>query len=495
MSKRVGIWIRVSTEDQKRGDSPEHHEERAKMYAKSREWEVVEVYHLEAVSGKSVMHHHETKRMLYDIERGHIDGLIFSKLARLARNTKELLDFADIFEKKKASLISLQEAIDTSTPAGRLFYTIISAMAQWEREEIADRVSASVAVRAKMGKLLGGPPPYGYAFENKELVINKTEAPIRKLMFELYFEHKRKSTVAKIINERGYRTRRGTKFSDVSITRNLKDPIAKGMRRMNYSLPITKENPSGLKPKEEWVFHPAPAIVSEELWENVNTIIEEQEKKSNQPLNKKLNLFTGYIHCNNGHQMFVQSRTHKYSCKQCKIRITKDDLENVFRSRLTQFVLSEEEISNYLSSSTQFEEHKKSELEITKNNISEIESKMDKVLDLHLQGQIPTNGFKKHYEPLHEQLEQLQVSIPLLDKEIKDMSMAKKSMGKIVTKSKDLYENWNSLSHLEKRDIIEAITNTIIFDGQNLTFKLKQIAPSTILESNINGQQNHSFFD
>ena len=97
MSKRVGIWIRVSTEDQAQSDSPEHHEHRARSYSDVKGWKVIEVYHLEAVSGKSVMPHKEAKRMISDVEKGHITGLIFSKLARLARNTKELLEFADIF--------------------------------------------------------------------------------------------------------------------------------------------------------------------------------------------------------------------------------------------------------------------------------------------------------------------------------------------------------------------------------------------------------------
>src|ERR1035437_9311638 len=92
-SKSVGIWIRVSTEDQARGESPEHHEKRARDYAALKNWHVREVYHLEAVSGKSVMGQPETKRMLADIASGHIPGLVFSKLARLARNTRELLEF------------------------------------------------------------------------------------------------------------------------------------------------------------------------------------------------------------------------------------------------------------------------------------------------------------------------------------------------------------------------------------------------------------------
>jgi len=71
-TKPVGIWIRVSTEDQARGESPEHHEKRARDYAELKAWRVREVYHLEAVSGKSVMGQPETQRMLADIASGHI---------------------------------------------------------------------------------------------------------------------------------------------------------------------------------------------------------------------------------------------------------------------------------------------------------------------------------------------------------------------------------------------------------------------------------------
>src|SRR6266481_8974038 len=95
--KPVGIWIRVSTEDQAQGDSPEHHEERARSYAKSRGWQVREVYDLAGQSGKAVMQHPEAKRMMKDVERGHITGLVFSKLARLSRNRRELEDFSDFF--------------------------------------------------------------------------------------------------------------------------------------------------------------------------------------------------------------------------------------------------------------------------------------------------------------------------------------------------------------------------------------------------------------
>jgi site-specific DNA recombinase len=76
-AKRAGIWIRVSTEDQVRGESPETHERRARLYAEAKGWQVVETYRLDAVSGKTVKEHPEAKRMLRDIADSHITGLIF----------------------------------------------------------------------------------------------------------------------------------------------------------------------------------------------------------------------------------------------------------------------------------------------------------------------------------------------------------------------------------------------------------------------------------
>lgn len=88
MSREAGVSIRVSTEDRPKGESPTHHEARARSYAELKGWRVVENYDPSGVSGKSVLGHFEAKKMRADIASGRIKALIFTKLARFARNTQ-----------------------------------------------------------------------------------------------------------------------------------------------------------------------------------------------------------------------------------------------------------------------------------------------------------------------------------------------------------------------------------------------------------------------
>src|ERR1035441_6263422 len=263
--KSVGIWIRVSTEDQARGESPEHHEERARLYAKSRNWQVKEVYNLAGQSGKAVMQHPEARRMMKDIERGHVTGLVFSKLARLSRNRRELEDFSDFFNKHNADLVSLSEAIDTSTAGGRMFFHLLGVFAQWEREEITERVNASVLTRAKLGKSINGTSPFGYQWKDRKLIIKPEDASVRRKAYDLFLTHRRKGKVAKLLNRAGYRTRGCVIWHDSQLYRLLTDPSAKGIYYFNRMRQLEKSWQTVPKPENEWGKVECEPIISEVL--------------------------------------------------------------------------------------------------------------------------------------------------------------------------------------------------------------------------------------
>lgn len=482
MSKKVGIWIRVSTDDQARGDSPKHHEERAKYYAKAKDWEIAETYHLEGVSGKAVMDHPETIRMLDDIASGKISGLIFSKLARLARHTKQLLDFAEIFKQHNADLISLQENIDTSSPAGRLFYTLIAAMAQWEREEIAERVAASVPIRASLGKPLGGAAPYGYMWKNQELYINEEEAPVRKLMFELFIEHKRKKTVARILNESGYRTRNGSKFSDTTVGRLLADPIAKGLRRANYTRSSGEGKHWNLKSEDDWVFSPAPRIVSDETWDACNAILENQQK-NRRATKKSIHLFSGLMYCHCGEKMYVLSNSPKYTCQKCRNKILATDMEEIYQSQLQEFLISDHLIAEHLQKFNKAIVDKTKLLSKLQKEYSTLRSNLNELIDLHHKGELPTDGFRNHYQPIFDQYQQIERQIPEIQGEIDFMKEQQLSSDQVIQDAKDLYGRWSTFNREEKRSIIESITDRITIGEKDINILLIQIAPTSLPNS------------
>jgi len=487
-SKPVGIWIRVSTEDQARGESPEHHEKRARYYAESKGWEIKEVYHLEAVSGKSVFGHPETQRMLGHIKSGHITGLIFSKLARLARNTKELLDFADIFRKCNADLISLQEAIDTSSPAGRLFYTMIAAMAQWEREEISDRVAASIPIRAKLGKPLGGQAAFGYQWKDKQLIPDPKEAPIRKLIYELFLEHQRKKTVARLLNESGYRTRNGSKWSDTTVGRLLRDTTAKGLRRANWTQgPPEKDKKRVIKPEDAWVYSRIEPIITEELWDKCNSILDDQEKTGKKPTKKTVQLFAGYVQCACGNRMYVPSNSPKYVCYKCRNKIGTTDLEDIFHHQLKDFFFSTTEITNYLNQADQVIKEKEELLKTVRDEKKKTEQDMDKMYRAYTSGEISIEGFGRFYKPLEERLKQIDSQIPEIQGEIDFLKIQYLSSDQIFNEAKDLYSRWPQLTSEEKRKIIENITEKIVIGNEDVAIHLTYLPSSSELMAK--GQQ------
>jgi site-specific DNA recombinase len=485
--KSVGIWIRVSTEDQAKGESPEHHEKRAKLYAEAKGWNVLVVYHLEAVSGKSVMHHSETKKMLQDIQKGHITGIIFSKLARLARNTKELLDFAEIFRENNADLISLQEAIDTSTPAGRLFYTMIAGMAQWEREEIAERVAVSVPIRAKLGKPLGGQASFGYKWENKQLVINENEAPIRKLIYTLFLKHKRKKTTADELNKMGYRTRNGSPFSDTTIHRLLCDPTAKGQYRANYTKSLGDGKKWEMKPEKEWVMRSCPAIVETEVWDECEQILEIQKSRKKNQGKRPMHLLSGYVQCICGKRMYVFHDNNVFACKACKVRIASTDLDEIYHDHLKEFLLIDSDVTEYLKKTDDSIKEKERLLEVQRNERDGIRKKIDSLINMRINEEISRESFIQQHKPIEEQFTLIENELPMLEAEIDFLKIQYLSSDTAFRNAKELYNNWYVYEFERKRSVVESLTNKIQIGKEDIHIHFANLSN---FQNAVNGQRN-----
>jgi site-specific DNA recombinase len=471
--KYVGIWIEGLSEAQGQGDGPEAQEARARQYARSKGWTVRQVYHSEAKREGRLADNAEVKRLLNDVKSGRISGLIMNSLGSLARNTKELLELADNFKEHGADMIALEESIDTSTPAGQLFHTMVPVMAKWEREEISKRVKESVPERAKQGKSTGGQASFGYMWKDKKLVPNPKEAPVRRLIYELFLEHGRKKTVARILNEQGYRSRNGSKFSDTTITRLLRDPTAKGVRRANYTRSLKSEKQWELKSQENWIYSEVETIVSEELWEKCNGILDEIEKGTKKPARKGVKLFTGIAFCHCGGKMYMPSNSQKYICGKCRRKISKEDLEEIFRAQLKEIVKSSQPTAQLMSDAEGKIKEKEEQLQTLMEELSRTRKEMDKLFELLNEGEIPRKGFSRRYSPLEERLGNIEKHMPELQGELDYLRISSLSKNQLVKDSKELQTRWSNLTEEERRKIIETIIEKITIGEDEITLTLK----------------------
>ncbi len=474
----VGIWIRVSTEDQARGESPKNHEKRARLYAELKGWKVVEVYDLCGVSGKSVLEHPEAQRMLRDVSVGRIKALIFSKLARLARNVRELLEISDHFQANGADLVSIEESIDTSTPAGRLLFTVIGALAQWEREEISARVSASIPIRAMQGKPTGGQGPFGYHWVNKQLVPKPDEAVIVREIYKTFLETKRLLTTAKIINERGFRSRKGAKFGKTTIKRILTDPVYKGQKRANYTKSKGNKKSWILKPEEDWVWFNVEPIVEKKVWEEVNRIIENNSRKYPKvppSLLAAKYAFSGLVYCECGTKMYVMKyrgmKTPRYRCRKCNSKINEDVLMEKFKEGLKCMVIKPEQLQAEVESEEKIVKQKTEELETLKKELRKIKNKISRLIDLYNDDVIPKDIFREQLNDIQMRKAQIEERIPEIEAEISFHQVSEKGKDYLLTQATTLYSLWDSLEYESQTEIIKELVQSIKVTKDELIFE------------------------
>jgi DNA invertase Pin-like site-specific DNA recombinase len=152
---RTALYARVSTSD--KGQDPQMQLRELREHCQRRGWEIVGEYVDVGVSG-SKDSRPELNKLVADAHRRKLDAILVWKLDRFGRSLKHLVNSLAEFESLGIAFISLKESLDLTTPAGRLMFGIISAMAEFERDLIRERVRSGIANRRAKGFRVGRKP-------------------------------------------------------------------------------------------------------------------------------------------------------------------------------------------------------------------------------------------------------------------------------------------------------------------------------------------------
>lgn len=195
--KKCVLYPRVSTEMQVDGYSLEGQKNSLKRFADREEMEIVGIYEDAGKSGKSIEGRPAFKKMLSDIKNGlEIDYILVYKLSRFGRNAADILNSLEFVQSYGINLICIEEGIDSSQTSGKLLISVLSAVAEIERENIIEQTMNGRKEKARQGGWNGGFAPYK-AYEiilenDKKEVLSYTEpkvSAIRKAGTKVEFDN------------------------------------------------------------------------------------------------------------------------------------------------------------------------------------------------------------------------------------------------------------------------------------------------------------------
>ena len=282
MKKKCYIYIRVSTAMQVDGYSLEAQKERLIKFAEFQDMEVVREYCDAGKSGKSITGRPEFQRMLQDVseERDGVAFILVFKLSRFGRNAADVLNSLQFIQDYGVNLVCVEDGIDSSKDSGKLTITVLSAVAEIERENILVQTMEGRKQKAREGKWNGGQAPFGYDLDsrNSTLVVNEEEAEIVRIIYDKFVHTDMGAdAICNYLNQRGYTKKkvRGNElnyFARGLIMKILDNPVYTG--KIAYGKNVT-EKVKGTRDEYRRVktddylladgLH--EAIVNEETWE------------------------------------------------------------------------------------------------------------------------------------------------------------------------------------------------------------------------------------
>ena len=305
---RVTFYARVSTDRYEQLNSLENQVIYFSNFIKEQEnWTFVDGYVDEGISGTSVKKREDFLRMVDDAKKKKFDLILTKEISRFSRNTLDSIKYTQELLSNGVGVHFLSDNINTFQPDSELRLTIMSSIAQEEIRKLSERVRFGYKRSVEKGIVPGSNNIYGYTKNKGKLVIDEEQAKFIRLIFETYVSenigvHR---LGFKLFDEYGVTNYSGKPIAGTVIKNIIRNPKYKGYFCAHKETTVDYHDRKRKRFKrDEWIVYKdnetCPPIVSEELWDKANEILDARSKKHDQiNKNNKYNKFpfSGLMHC------------------------------------------------------------------------------------------------------------------------------------------------------------------------------------------------------
>ena len=212
-------YFRVSTAGQaNEGISLEAQEAKVRAWAELHDRELVAVHTDAGISGARAVTRPALQNAIKQACKLKAPLVVYS-LSRLARSTKDAIEISERLGRCGADLISLTEQIDTTSASGRLFFRLMSSLAEFERDLTAERTRAALGYMRRQGRRVSRFPPFGFDLSQDEasIIENAREQQQIGVIRKLREKGQSLRAIAEELGQRSIPTKRGGKWTAKSV--------------------------------------------------------------------------------------------------------------------------------------------------------------------------------------------------------------------------------------------------------------------------------------
>ena len=457
---RVTFYARVSTDMDAQLNSLENQIQYYTEFIQSKpNWVFVPGYIDEGISGGSTKKRDDFNRMIRDAKAGFFDFIITKEISRFSRSTLDSIQYTQLLLEHNVGVFFQNDNINTLDSDSEFRLVVMAGVAQDELRKLSERTKFGFAQSIKNGRVLGNDKLYGYDKKDCVLTINEEEAEIVRKVFDLYANHGMGTRkISQTLTELGYTSRQGNAFNTLTVRHMLENPKYKGWYcgRKTQSLDYRTKKKAFLD-ESEWVMYPDPTIppiVSEELWNRANALYKErsQQMKTHASGASYHNRYpySGKIYCEEHgttfHRQVLTSAKGEKEVWQCKVyrakgraacsapQIRSEELDQIMADIFTEMVKDKTAIIDaliaVLKSVPQEVDYSKAKLRI-EDEMTAIEAKKDRLLELSMADALSVTEFKKRNEAFNQQLRGLETQLASIATEEARQKDAALDMGAI----------------------------------------------------------------